>query len=98
MTTRIVAYIPDLMDRSRVTAKRPDVYFVATLAELAGPDADLALVDISRPGVLDAVSSLTASVIGLRRSCGRRVADRRPRRRLHRGDTALQVLPPSRLG
>ena len=64
MTTRIVAYVPDLMDRSRVAATRPDVDFVATPAELAGSDADLVLVDVSRPGVLDVVSELTAPVIG----------------------------------
>lgn len=64
MTTRVVAYVPDLMDRSRVTPTRPDVHFVATPAELAGSDADLVIADVSRPGVLDAVSELTAPVIG----------------------------------
>ena len=66
MATRVVAYVPDLMDRSRVTATRPDVDFVATPAELADSDsdADLVLADVSRPGVLDAVSELTAPVIG----------------------------------
>ena len=64
MTTRVVAYVPDLMDRSRVTSTRPDVHFVATPAELAGSDADLVIADVSRPGVLDAVSKLTAPVIG----------------------------------
>lgn len=64
MTTRVVAYVPDLMDRLRVTATRPDVHFVAIPAELADSDADRVLADVSRPGVVDAVSELTAAVIG----------------------------------
>lgn len=56
--TRIAAYVPDLMDRSKVAAAAPGVTFVATPAELASADADLVVVDLSRPGVLEALSGL----------------------------------------
>lgn len=72
MTRRIVAVVPDLMDRSRL-AGGPDheVRFV-TLADLSdpgvtGPDAaDLVVIDLGRPGTLDALTAagLTAPVVG----------------------------------
>ena len=55
--TRIAAYVPDLMDRSRL-ASVPDVMFVATPAALLDVDADVVVVDLSRPGVLDVLPSL----------------------------------------
>lgn len=66
--TRVVAFVPDLMDRSKVAAAAGDrVVFVATTAALEaalGPGADvdadggsgpvdLVVVDLGRPGVLD---------------------------------------------
>ena len=65
---RVVAYVPDLMDRSRLAAvagieltvvRSPD-----QLAEAARA-ADLVVVDLSRPGVLDALAAgLGAPVVG----------------------------------
>lgn len=64
---RVVAYVPDLMDRSRLARLRAvEVVHVAgpeALAEVA-TDADLVVVDLSRPGVLDVVSSLSGEVVG----------------------------------
>ena len=60
---RVVAYVPDLMDRSRLAG----VAFVATPAELVDTDADIVVVDLSRPGVLDvlpAVAERVPRVIG----------------------------------
>lgn len=51
---RVAAFAPDLMDRSKISAAAPDVQFVS-LAELPGVDADLVLVDLSRPGAVDAL-------------------------------------------
>jgi hypothetical protein len=50
----VFAFVPDLMDRSRLSGL--DVTFVVTPAELgaAGVD-DIVVVDLSRPGVLDAL-------------------------------------------
>lgn len=79
----IVAYVPDLMDRSRVSAAadaataQPSegatvggpVRFARTPADLVdlAASADLVVVDLSRPGVLDVlpdVSALGVRVIG----------------------------------
>jgi hypothetical protein len=52
---KIVAYVPDLMDRSKV----PATVFVRDPADLAAHvDADVYVVDLGRPGVLDAIGSL----------------------------------------
>ncbi|MGI8777969.1 MAG: hypothetical protein ACR2LJ_11465 [Acidimicrobiales bacterium] len=61
-----VAYVPDLMDRSRVAAASGTVTFVTNLADLpaAATEADLVIVDLTRPGVLEMVPSLDGRVIG----------------------------------
>ena len=64
--TRIVAYVPDLMDRSKVAAAAPHATFVRTPAELAEAAAgvDLVVVDLSRTGALEALSELSVRTIG----------------------------------
>jgi hypothetical protein len=52
---RVVAYVPDLMDRSKVAAAAPGATFVPAPGDLAGAGADVIVVDLERPGVLDAV-------------------------------------------
>ena len=52
----IAAYVPDLMDRSRFAGI--DVEFVASPATLRDVDAEIVVVDLSRPGVLEAVGQL----------------------------------------
>src|SRR5437763_5368786 len=66
MTETIVAFVPDLMDRSKVSAAAGDrVRFVASAAELAsaGPH-DLVVVDLGRPGVIEALPTIRARTIG----------------------------------
>jgi hypothetical protein len=53
----ILAYVPDLMDRSKVSAAG-DVTFVARVDELTGRSADLVIVDLGRAGVVDALPSI----------------------------------------
>jgi hypothetical protein len=69
--TRMVAYVPDLMDRSKVAsaAVGADVTFVPTVAALpaAAAGADLVVVDLSRPGVLEVLPAITAPTIGFGR-------------------------------
>jgi hypothetical protein len=61
---RVVALVPDLMDRSKVeaAARAAGVHLemVSGAAELgsAAGKADLVIVDLGRPGVLDALGSL----------------------------------------
>ncbi|MDQ6799036.1 MAG: hypothetical protein M3011_13645 [Actinomycetota bacterium] len=63
---RILAYVPDLMDRSKVAAAASAVTFVATPSALpaAAAEADLVVVDLTRPGVLEMVAGLDGRVIG----------------------------------
>jgi len=57
--TRIAAYVPDLMDRSKVAAAGgDDVTFVRSPSELAAAGAEVVVVDLARPGVLDALPCL----------------------------------------
>ena len=59
----VVAYVPDLMDRSRLGRAGAAVTVVATPAELAGAaaGADVVVVDLSRPGVLDVLGDVSAT-------------------------------------
>jgi uncharacterized membrane protein len=64
--TTVVAYVPDLMDRSKVAAAAT-VQFVARPADLAAAaaGADLVVVDLTRPGVVDVLGDLAGTrVIG----------------------------------
>lgn len=76
---RVLAYVPDLMDRSKVGAAG-DVTFVtrpSELAALAGP-GDVVVVDLGRPGVLAALSEVVgtgARVIGFGSHVERAVLD-----------------------
>ena len=63
---RVAAFVPDLMDRSRISAAAEghDVVFVRAAPDLEGVEADLVVVDVGRPGVLDVVPRLGVPVIG----------------------------------
>jgi len=63
---RVAAYVPDLMDRSKVAAAG-DVTFVSHPGALAGVEADVVVVDLMRPGVLEVLPGLSARVIGFAR-------------------------------
>jgi hypothetical protein len=77
----VVAYVPDLMDRSKVAeAAAAEVRFVRRPEELAAAaaTADLVVVDLGRPGVLDAlveVAALGVRVIGFGSHVDRDVLD-----------------------
>ncbi len=65
--SRVVAYVPDLMDRSRL-AGLDDVAFVANATDLAdraaAEGAEVVVVDLTRPGALEAVAAVDARVVG----------------------------------
>ncbi|MDQ6928335.1 MAG: hypothetical protein M3159_06690 [Actinomycetota bacterium] len=73
---RVVAYVPDLMDRSKVAAAG-DVSFVTDPARLGAEaeGADIVLVDLTRAGVLDALPSIGAPVIGFANHTQRELLD-----------------------
>lgn len=75
--TRIVAYVPDLMDRSKVAAAG-DVVFASRPGDLAGlsATADVVVVDLTRPGAVEALSGLSAGrVIGFANHTSRDVIE-----------------------
>ena len=57
---RVVAFVPDLIDRSRITNVVEDAKFVDAPDALtsASADADIVLVDLSRPGAVDVLPGL----------------------------------------
>jgi len=71
----VVAYVPDLMDRSKVSAAAPGVVHVRTPAALVAAVGDAAggagdeaggagvtvVVDLARPGVLEALPAVAAT-------------------------------------
>ena len=61
---RVAAYVPDLMDRSKVSAAVPDAVFVSRPEELVAIDADLVVLDLSRPGAVDVLSKVNAPTLG----------------------------------
>ena len=63
---KVVAYVPDLIDRSKVAAAG-DVEFVDDPARLGGVEADVVVVDLGRPGVIDVLPAITARTIGFGR-------------------------------
>ena len=66
--TRVVAYVPDLMDRSRMAALG-DVAFVpdpaSLAARVAAEGAEVVVVDLTRPGALEAVAAVEGRVVGI---------------------------------
>ena len=64
-----IALCVDLMDRSRITAARPDVVFVRTIAALlervGAGGIDSVLVDLSRPGAIDAIDAVVAAGVAV---------------------------------
>ena len=61
---KVAAYVPDLMDRSKVAAAAPGATFVTRADDLAGMDADLVVLDLTRPGAVDVLPRLQARTVG----------------------------------
>ncbi|MGH9225820.1 MAG: hypothetical protein ACRD2W_19000 [Acidimicrobiales bacterium] len=76
---KVVAYVPDLMDRSKVAAAPADVTFVRQPGELAdaaaSESADLVVVDVTRPGAIEAVAGLSTKVIAFSKHTNREAMD-----------------------
>ena len=78
---KVVAYVPDLMDRSRISGvggvagvagvggvagSAVEIEFVSSPGDLreASASADLVIVDLGRPGVLDVLADVAAPTVG----------------------------------
>jgi len=73
--TRIAAYVPDLIDRSKVAAAAHGVTFVERPEELSSLEADLVVLDLSRPGAVDVIPRLTARTLGFGRHTQRELLE-----------------------
>lgn len=60
---RVATFAPDLMDQSKIRAAFPDAKRLRSTTQLSGCDADVVIVDLGRPGVLDAVPEIIANGI-----------------------------------
>lgn len=69
---RVVAFVPDLMDRSRL---RGLVEEFVPLAALGEAEADVVVVDLGRAGALEVASSLTVPVVGFGSHVDRELLD-----------------------
>ena len=75
----VAVYVPDLMDRSKIMAVAPDAVVVARIDDVVAAPGDIVIVDLSRPGVLDAVVALVGSgvrVVGFASHVDRDTLDR----------------------
>jgi len=65
----VAAYVPSMMDRSRVENALPEAYFVATADQLGLVDADIVVLDLDADGSLEALAELVtdARVVGFGR-------------------------------
>ena len=64
VTRRVVAFVPDLMDRSRLRAPGVEVAFVDDPEGLADAHADLVVADLARPGVIEALGAVAGPTVG----------------------------------
>jgi hypothetical protein len=74
--SKIAAYVPDLMDRSKVAAAG-DATFASRPADLVAlsREADVVVVDLTRPGVVDVLPDLPGRVIGFANHTARDVIE-----------------------
>ena len=57
----VYAFVPDLMDRSKVVAAAPAAVVVTQPGQLAAGTGDLVVLDLARTGALDAIGPLIAT-------------------------------------
>ena len=57
----VVAYVPDLIDRSKVASAAPGTVFAGSPDALVAGAGDVVVVDVGRPGALEALPGLVAT-------------------------------------
>jgi hypothetical protein len=58
----VSAFVPDLMDKSKVQAAFPDATFARRVEALS--DASLVIVDLGRDGAIEAVKNFEGRIVG----------------------------------
>ena len=54
----VAAFVPSMMDRSRIENALPDAYFVASADQLTLVDADVFVLDLDADGSIDVLADL----------------------------------------
>ena len=57
----VALFVPDLMDRSKITAVVPGAVVAARVGDVVAGAGDTVVLDLSRPGALEAVAPLVVS-------------------------------------
>ena len=60
----VVAFVPDLMDQSKLRLAMPDICFVKEVSELIDIEVDLAVVDLSKSEVLEVLHKIDSKILG----------------------------------
>ena len=60
----VVAFVPDLMDQSKLRLAMPGICFVKEVSELIDIEVDLAVVDLSKSEVLEVLHKIDSKILG----------------------------------
>lgn len=60
----VVAFVPDLMDQSKLRLAMPDICFVKEVSELIDVEVDLVVIDLSKSEVLEILPLIDSKILG----------------------------------
>jgi len=60
----VAAFVPDLMDQSKLRLAMPDICFVKEIYELIDIEVDLVVVDLSKSEVLEVLHKIDSKILG----------------------------------
>ena len=60
----VVAFVPDLMDQSKLRLAMPDICFVKEVSELIDLEVDLVVIDLSKSEVLEILPLIDSKILG----------------------------------
>ena len=60
----VAAFVPDLMDQSKLRLAMQDICFVKEISELIDIEVDLAVVDLSKSEVLEVLHKIDSKILG----------------------------------
>ena len=60
----VAAFVPDLMDQSKLRLAMPGICFVKEVSELVDIEVDLVVVDLSKSEVLEVLHKIDSKILG----------------------------------
>ena len=61
---QVAAFVPDLMDQSKLRLAMPGICFVKEVSELVDIEVDLVVVDLSKSEVLEVLHKIDSKILG----------------------------------